>query len=337
MHVGNGDVNFNIIDNEVEKDVVTNYPTINSSGVKGALREFFDNQNIDKACVNEIFGEPNAGKLKFFCADMLAVPMRASSGNEPYYLVSTKTPTRDDLKNGFTETLSDGGTYNQVYDDFSNEYFISTTCAVITLKDNVEYPNGENIFFPKKGVYFANNGNAHTTSFSVNGFSFADTKIKEECLPILEEVGSDTLTWDGDTTNKEPMINGNFYLITDKVPTVNDLSNGFVETMSDGTTYDIISLQSDECIMLNSVAIAMKDNATIPDSPLVCPKKGVYFVNIVGRVHTTSLKINGFAWSTDIKIKSSYIPDDLELISVDDIDAICGGSIEFANMNEGAF
>jgi len=90
MHVGNGDVNFNIIDNEVEKDVVTNYPTINSSGVKGALREFFDNQNIDKACVNEIFGEPNAGKLKFFCADMLAVPMRASSGNEPYYLVSTK-------------------------------------------------------------------------------------------------------------------------------------------------------------------------------------------------------------------------------------------------------
>ena len=30
MHVGNGDVNYNIIDNEVEKDPVTNYPVINA-------------------------------------------------------------------------------------------------------------------------------------------------------------------------------------------------------------------------------------------------------------------------------------------------------------------
>ena len=38
LHVGSGEVNYNIVDNEVERDVVTNYPTINSSGVKGALR-----------------------------------------------------------------------------------------------------------------------------------------------------------------------------------------------------------------------------------------------------------------------------------------------------------
>ena len=30
MHVGNGDVNYNIIDNEVEKDPITGYPTINA-------------------------------------------------------------------------------------------------------------------------------------------------------------------------------------------------------------------------------------------------------------------------------------------------------------------
>ena len=41
LHVGNGDVNFNIIDNEVERDDVTGLPTINSSGFKGALRAFF--------------------------------------------------------------------------------------------------------------------------------------------------------------------------------------------------------------------------------------------------------------------------------------------------------
>ena len=33
LHVGNGDINYNIIDNEVEKDPLTNYPMINSSGI----------------------------------------------------------------------------------------------------------------------------------------------------------------------------------------------------------------------------------------------------------------------------------------------------------------
>ncbi len=88
MHVGNGDVNFNIIDNEVERDVVTGYPTINASGVKGALREYFTKKNLGK--VDEIFGKEDAGKLKFLTADMLAIPARASEGNAAYYLVSTK-------------------------------------------------------------------------------------------------------------------------------------------------------------------------------------------------------------------------------------------------------
>ena len=47
LHVGNGDVNYNIIDNEVERDPVTNLPTINSSGVKGALRQYFANVNLE--------------------------------------------------------------------------------------------------------------------------------------------------------------------------------------------------------------------------------------------------------------------------------------------------
>ena len=34
LHVGNGDINYNIIDNEVEKDVLTEQPIIYSSGMK---------------------------------------------------------------------------------------------------------------------------------------------------------------------------------------------------------------------------------------------------------------------------------------------------------------
>lgn len=90
MHVGNGDVNFNIIDNEVERDVVTGYPTINASGVKGALREYFVKQRVDEAKINEIFGKEDAGKLKFLAADMLAIPARASAGDAAYYLLTTR-------------------------------------------------------------------------------------------------------------------------------------------------------------------------------------------------------------------------------------------------------
>ncbi len=94
LHVGNGDVNYNIIDNEVEKDPITGYPMIHASGVKGALREYFEKHQPKD--VNDIFGadtpgQTSAGKLKFLNAEMLAIPMRASAGEKPYYLVSTKT------------------------------------------------------------------------------------------------------------------------------------------------------------------------------------------------------------------------------------------------------
>jgi len=41
LHVGSGDINYNIVDNEVERDPVTGLPMIHASGVKGALREYF--------------------------------------------------------------------------------------------------------------------------------------------------------------------------------------------------------------------------------------------------------------------------------------------------------
>ena len=91
MHVGNGDVNFNVIDNEVERDASTGYPTINSSGVKGALREYLVAQEY--ASLNEAFGKDGdngQGRIKFLSANMLAIPMRVSKGDSPYCLVTTK-------------------------------------------------------------------------------------------------------------------------------------------------------------------------------------------------------------------------------------------------------
>ncbi len=100
MHMGSGDINFNIIDNEVQRDPVTGLPTMFSSGIKGALREHFGNGNCEK--VVDIFGsdimesnkenkgKSEPGKLKFLSGYLLFLPVRASKGDQAYYLVTTK-------------------------------------------------------------------------------------------------------------------------------------------------------------------------------------------------------------------------------------------------------
>ena len=116
LHVGNGDVNYNIIDNEVERDPITGYPTINSSGVKGALRQYFAQEK--NANVNRWFGdekEKTEGQLKILAADLMAMPMRASRGPKAYYLVSPKSSVERyaQLKSDFA-----------VKEDFSGKKYI---------------------------------------------------------------------------------------------------------------------------------------------------------------------------------------------------------------------
>ena len=93
LHVGSGDVNYNIIDNEVEKDPVTGYATINASGVKGALREYFN--KVSEKDVLSLFGGNEGdrtipGAIKFMQEDILALPVRATVGKEAYYLVASE-------------------------------------------------------------------------------------------------------------------------------------------------------------------------------------------------------------------------------------------------------
>lgn len=91
MHVGSGEVNYNIIDNEVERDPILGTPTIFSSGVKGALRQHFEVlQHSSKSInfINEIFGtggeSTSKGNYKFFGATMISRPLRVSDGNCAY-------------------------------------------------------------------------------------------------------------------------------------------------------------------------------------------------------------------------------------------------------------
>lgn len=102
LHVGSGNINFTIVDNEVEKDPATNYPMINATGIKGAIKDFCSGKDF----VAKVFGEKgnetevNSGDFKFFDAHFLYRPMR-TQGSVPSVPVSTVTAI-----NSFISTIS---------------------------------------------------------------------------------------------------------------------------------------------------------------------------------------------------------------------------------------
>ncbi len=90
LHVGSGNANYGIIDNLIQKDVLTGFPVINSSGFKGALREHCKNWNTND--ITNIFGSgPDADKMqqgnyRFFDCRLLAMPVRTDK--EPYVMAT---------------------------------------------------------------------------------------------------------------------------------------------------------------------------------------------------------------------------------------------------------
>lgn len=100
LHMGSGDINFNVIDNEVQRDPVLNTPAMFASGVKGALRDHFEATAKDK--VTGIFGssirdsregnrdKSKPGSLKFLGGTMLLQPVRAAKGPGTYFLATTR-------------------------------------------------------------------------------------------------------------------------------------------------------------------------------------------------------------------------------------------------------
>ena len=84
LHVGNGEVNYGVVDNLIQLDATTGFPVINASSLKGALREHC-NQLMKEDSICSIFGsDPNdskkreAGKFRFFDANLLSMPVRSS-------------------------------------------------------------------------------------------------------------------------------------------------------------------------------------------------------------------------------------------------------------------
>jgi CRISPR-associated protein Cmr4 len=85
LHVGSSGDNYGVIDKQVQRDPITGLPVIHASGLKGALREYFENcTNLAPDKLTEIFGSDKGerdkmqqGAYRFFEANLLTLPVRA--------------------------------------------------------------------------------------------------------------------------------------------------------------------------------------------------------------------------------------------------------------------
>ena len=128
---------------------------------------------------------------------------------------------------------------------------------------------------------------------------------------------NDTLTWDGDTTGRVSAhyaTGVDYYLVSDKVPTVDDIANGYTvkawdkiadkEHCFEGSFSRIEEwgcLCSDGGIYDYTMAIVPTDNYTIEMYDITFPKKGIYFLKYVSNFDgedqiVTSLTIPGYAF-----------------------------------------
>jgi CRISPR-associated protein Cmr4 len=92
MHVGSGDMNFDIIDRQIQKDPISGLPVIHGSSLKGAYREAAGEESNytrfifgPKATDDEAAHRP--GAYHFYEARLLCRPVR--SNRRPYYNATT--------------------------------------------------------------------------------------------------------------------------------------------------------------------------------------------------------------------------------------------------------
>ncbi len=106
LHVGSGDNNFGIIDNQIQRDVTTSRPTINASSLKGGLREFFDPQEDETQFVKYVFGshpvrdrgnDSQKGAFSFLSANLLVLPLRGNT--KAFFRATSPSVLKEFLEN----------------------------------------------------------------------------------------------------------------------------------------------------------------------------------------------------------------------------------------------
>lgn len=121
LHVGSGDNNYGVIDKQVQRDSITLAPVIHASGLKGALREYFDKSvKLNKKKLETIFGSDKnernnmqQGAFRFLEARLLSIPVRGIA-DEAFYRATAKLLIED---------------FNRIAGSFRSSYSISMPAA----------------------------------------------------------------------------------------------------------------------------------------------------------------------------------------------------------------
>ncbi|MBU3219624.1 type III-B CRISPR module RAMP protein Cmr4 [Clostridium algidicarnis] len=108
LHVGNGDATYSIVDNQVQRDVITNFPVINPSSLKGSLKSFLKSKYDDTA-LKYIFGHEDhgIGNYKIFPGTLLSIPVR--SNKKPFFRATCPRIIKDFID--FIDTFEYDVTY----------------------------------------------------------------------------------------------------------------------------------------------------------------------------------------------------------------------------------
>ncbi len=94
MHVGDGQANYNIIDNEVQRDALTEFPVIHASSLKGAMLHYAKSKNVASDLTKYVFGKSeSAGRYRFFDGRLLSIPVR--SKHKPFYMATCPMIIKD--------------------------------------------------------------------------------------------------------------------------------------------------------------------------------------------------------------------------------------------------
>lgn len=155
LHVGDMGTSYDIVDKVVQKDVVTGYPMIYASSLKGAVRSFAE-KVLEPDKVKKIFGgegkDISKGSTSFNDAHLLLYPVRASG--HPYYLATCPAMLDDAIRlcnlldeAELAKTLADvmelavNKLYGSVQKDWVEEWVITgendSTNAATTLLDKI--------------------------------------------------------------------------------------------------------------------------------------------------------------------------------------------------------
>lgn len=145
---------------------------------------------------------------------------------------------------------------------------------------------------------------------------------------VLESVGGDTLTWDGNTEGLVSVADS-FYKVSDAVPTEGELGAECVIWLIDGTQYSPATfLGMGSGVLADDgfgVVIVPDSGVNVDLDGMTFPEKGVYFA-----VGVSDLTIPGYTGFAKKKIKEEYIPDSVPQVQT----AAVGQTIVVSEVDE---